>query len=508
MTRNIIQTAAMAGIVAISTWGAPSLALAQGAGAITIVLPEEPPSLEPCESKHSSIGRVLIRNVTESLLTLNPETGELQPLLATEWEQIDDLTWRFTLREGVTFSDGAVFDAEAVGAALDRLQRTDITCNTMQQTLGGISLEANIVSPNVVDIVTNEPVPILPTMLTVVQMSSPNMELEGASRTPVGTGPYTMDNWQAGSSISVSLRDDYWGETPEVTQATFVWRSESTLRAAMVERGEADIAPVIAAADATNPDLDFAYPNGESTRMRISTDIPPLDDIRVREALNLAVDLEALKQVIGPDAILANQLVPPNVNGFNADLEPFPYDPERAMALLAEARADGVPVDTQITIIGRDEIYTGASEIIEAMQAMWQAVGINTTIRMFDSGNWLRYQNRPFPEPDMPNVHQDQHDNLLGDATFTLFNKYHSEGVNSTLYDDEVDALIEQGMPAVGDERTEAFQAAFARIHDDLIADVFMYHMVGYTRVNPRIEWEPSLATNSELNIAEVRFAD
>ncbi|WGF88125.1 hypothetical protein [Marinivivus vitaminiproducens] len=68
--------------------------------------------------------------------------------------------------------------------------------------------------------------------------------------------------------------------------------------------------------------------------------------------------------------------------------------------------------------------------------------------------------------------------------------------------------MIERGMPAAGAERTEAFQAAFARIHDDLIADVFMYHMVGYTRVNPRIEWEPSLATNSELNIAEVKFAD
>lgn len=508
MTYNIIRTAALASIAVLSSLSVSGSALAQSADAITIVLPEEPPSLEPCESKHSSVGRVIIRNITEPLLTLDSETGELKALLAKDWEQVDELTWRFTLREDVTFSDGAVFDAEAVSAALDRLQRTDITCNTKQQTLGGISLQANVVSPYIVDIVTNEPVPILPTMLTVVQMSSPNMELDGASRTPVGTGPYKLDDWQAGTSISVSRRDDYWGEPPEVVQATFVWRSESTLRAAMVERGEADIAPVIAAADATNPEIDFAYPNGESTRMRISTNIPPLDDIRVREALNLALDLEALKQVIGPDAILASQLVPPNVNGFNPNLEPFPYDPERAVALLAEARADGVPVDTEITIIGRDEIYTGASEFIEAIQAMWQAVGINTTIRMFDSGNWLRYQNRPFPEPDMPNVHQDQHDNLLGDATFTLFNKYHSEGVNSTLYDEQVDALIEQGMPAVGEDRTEAFQAAFARIHDDLIADVFMYHMVGYTRVNPRIEWEPSLATNSELNIAEVKFAD
>ncbi|WP_417722009.1 ABC transporter substrate-binding protein [Salipiger sp.] len=483
-------------------------AIAAGAQSITVVLPEEPPSLEPCESKHSSVGRVIIRNVTQSLTVIDPDTGALEPLLATDWEQIDPLTWHFTLRDGVTFSDGAAFDSAAVAAAIDRLQRDDIVCNTKEQTLGGVELTVTPVDALTVEIRTSEPVPILPTMMSVVQMSAPGMPLEGASREPVGTGPYTLVAWKPGESISLAARDDYWGETPEVSEATFVWRSESAVRAAMVQKGEADIALVIAGVDATDPEMDFAYPNGETTRMRISTQVPPLDDIRVRRAMNLALDLEAMKPIIGSEAQLASQLVGPAVNGFNTALQPFGYDPAEATALIEAARADGVPVDTTITIIGREGIYPGSTEILEAMQALWSEIGLTTEIRTFDTGNWLRYQNRPFPEPDMPNVHTDQHDNLLGDATFTLFNKYHSEGVNSTLADAEVDALIEKGEPATGDARAEAFQSTFARLHDDLVADIFMYHMVGYTRVSPRVTWKPSVSTNSELDLSQVGMAD
>ena len=141
-------------------------AIAAGAQSITVVLPEEPPSLEPCESKHSSVGRVIIRNVTQSLTVIDPDTGALEPLLATAWEQIDPLTWHFKLRDGVTFSDGAAFDSSAVAAAIDRLQRDDIVCNTKEQTLGGVELTVTPVDALTVEIRTSEPVPILPTMMS------------------------------------------------------------------------------------------------------------------------------------------------------------------------------------------------------------------------------------------------------------------------------------------------------------------------------------------------------
>lgn len=498
-TKLAMGTAALIGFLMTTS------AMAQD---VTIVLPEEPSSLEPCDAKHSSIGRVVIRNITEPLVMIDPENGEIKPVLATEWSQNDENTWTFKLKEGVTFSDGSPFNADAVVKAFKRLDREDIVCNTKQQTLGGVNLTVTPKGEHEVEISTERPSPILPTMLSVVQMSGPDMPLEGASRDPIGTGPYVLDTWTAGQDITLSRRDDYWGEAPQIKNARFVWRSESAVRAAMVSQGEADIALIISQIDATEPEMDVAYQNGETTRLRINTGVPPLDDVRVRRALNLALDLDALKPIVGEEVLRAQQLVPPNVNGFNADLKPFTYDPQQATALLDEARADGVPVDAGITVIGRDAMYGGSTEMLEAMQAMWAEVGLNVEIRMFDSGNWLRYQNRPFPESDAPLLGMDQHDNLLGDATFTLFNKYHSEGVNSGLWDEEVDRLIVTGENATGGKRTQAFEQAFARIHDDLVADVFMYHMVGYTRVGPRIDWKPSLATNSEVAVIDMKVVE
>ncbi|MEI4485203.1 ABC transporter substrate-binding protein [Frigidibacter sp. MR17.14] len=506
MTFQHLRGATALGLILFALTGVP--VAAQSTGAVTIVLPEEPPSLEPCDAKHSSIGRVVIRNITEPLTRLDPSNGEVIPVLATEWNQIDTDTWRFKLREGVTFSDGTPFDAKAVIAAFTRLDRTDMVCNTKQQTLGGIDLTVTEISPTEVEITSSKPSPILPTMLTVVQMSSPSMEVKGASRAPIGTGPYALGTWRAGQDITLDRLDGYWGDAPQVAKATFVWRSESAVRAAMVDQGEADVALIIAATDATNPDIDFAYPNGETTRLRINTSTAPLNDVRVRKALNMALDLDALKPIVGDEVTRAEQLVPPNTLGYDADLRPFAYDPAGAKALLEEAKADGVPVDTQIDLIGRDGIYVGAAEMLQAMQAMWAEVGLNVNIRMFDTGNWLRYQNRPFPEPNVPMLGQDQHDNLLGDASFTLFNKYDSDGVNSGLWDEEVDKLIATGENTTGAERETAFKQAFARIHDDLVADVFMYHMVGYTRVGPRVDWKPTIAANSEIAIADMKLAE
>ncbi len=474
--------------------------------AITIVLPEEPPSLEPCESKHSSVGRVLIQNITEPLTVIDPQTGDVKPELATGWEQTEPDTWRFQLREGVRFSDGAPFDAKAVVASIDRLQRDDMTCNTRQQTLGGVDITARANGDHVVEFKTSKPIPIFPTMISVAQISSPNMPMKGASRAPIGTGPYVMASWNAGTDIILKRRDDYWGDKPVVTEARFVWRTESALRAAMVATGEADLTPIISVADADNPQTDLAYPNGETTRLRIATDVPPLNDRRVRLALNMAIDRVGMKVLFGDEAQLSEQLIGSNVNGFNPDLKPFPFDPGRALALIEEARQDGVPVDRPITIVGRNEIYVNGGEALEAIQAMWAEIGIKAQIRMFDSGNWLRYQNRPFPEPDKPILVQDQHDNLLGDATFTAFNKYASTGVNSGVYDKRVDQLIAEAEPATGEERTKAFQKAFAILHDDIVADIYMYHMTGYTRVNPRLDWRPTLATNSEIDLSQIRF--
>lgn len=469
---------------------------------ITIVLPEQVTSLEACDSSNSDVGRVISQNVTESLTRLDPETGVPLPVLATGWEQIDELTWRFDLREGVTFHDGAAFNAEAAAHAINRLMNQDITCRSRSK-LSNLLMIPTVVDEYTLDIATEEPMPILPTLVSLAMIVSPNTPMDENTNEPVGTGPYVLSEFTP-ERVVLELSDNYWGEEPEIDKATYVWRSESALRAAMVETGEADLAPVIAMQDATNPETDYSYINAETTRFRVDTKVPPLDDVRVRKALNLAIDWDGLATLFGPGVIRASQLVAPSVLGHNPDIEPWPYDPDQARALLEEARADGVPVDTELNVIARSGNYPNSQEATEAMAAMWEQVGFNIGITTLDAAAWNEYLNKPYPEDAGASLLMHMHDNITGDAVFTAPLAYGSDGSYSTVANAELDEVLATAAGATGEERDALYQKAFRMIHDDIVADVVMFHMVGYTRVGPRLDWKPSLTTNSEIPLAEI----
>ncbi|QKV18303.1 ABC transporter substrate-binding protein [Oricola thermophila] len=496
----------MAGLAVATYLVAPGLALAQDGGTVTIVLAEEPSFVEPCEASRSDVGKVLKQNVVETLTQIDPTDGGIAPRLATAWEQVDDLTWRFSLREGVTFHDGAAFDAEAVKHSIDRMMDTSIDCEIRTKFFGGTALEVTPVDELTVDIKTDAPSPILPTMMGTVVIVSPNTAMGEYTRSPVGTGPYTFEAWDVGNSITLSRFDGYWGDMPAVEGAKYIFRSESPVRAAMVAAGEADIAPNISVQDA-DPAADFSYPNSETTRLRIDTETAPLDDIRIREALNLAVDRSAIKgTILSPDVMLATQLVAPSINGHNPDIVSWGYDVEKARALIAQAKADGTPVDSEIHLIGRTGMFPNSAETMEALQAFFQDAGFNVSLRMVEVGEWLELILKPYAEDRPPILLIDQHDNNNGDAVFTVFNKYHSEGANSTLHDEELDRTIRAAEQATGDERRKLFQKAFSIIEERIIADVMLFHMVGYTRVSERLSFTPDISTNSELPLEKISF--
>lgn len=502
-----IRTKLISSVAGTLVLGLMSGGVAATAQEITVVLPEQPANLEPCRSIRSDIGRVINMNITETLTDINVDTGEVEPHLATEWEQVDDMTWRFTLREGVTFQDGAPFDADAVVNSVNRLMNPNLTCDSRSK-FGDVTLTPTAIDPQTVEIVTDIAMPIMPTLMGTVQIVSPNMPFDAEVNEPVGTGPYMLSEAD-NEHILLTRNPDYWGEMPAVTEATFVWRSESAIRAAMVETGEADLTPAIAVQDATNPETDFAYLNSETTRMRLDMQMPPLDDVRVREALNIGIDWDGMGEALfGAEVLRANQMVPPGNCGFNDAITPWQFDPERARQLIEEARADGVPVDTEMTIIARNGFFPNAQESVEAMQAMWADLGLNITVQQLEAADWVRYLDKPFPEGRSPTLFQQQHDNSTGDAGFTVPVMYTSEGQYSTVENADLDALIVDAMTSSGEERCQLFADAFAMVHDEIIADVPMYHMIGYVRVGDRIAYEPDLKTNSEVRLSEIAFAE
>lgn len=478
-------------------------------GMITIVVPDSIDNLDPCRSVRNDVGRILKQNVVETLTQLGGEDGSLLPRLATSWEQLDENTWRFHLRENVTFHDGSDFNAAAVASAIERTLNPAMDCTTAQRFFSGFTLEVTPVDDHTVDIVASTPQPILPTLLSRLAISAPSTPVDEATNDPIGTGPYFLSAWAPGQSADLEYFADYWGEEPEVTSARYVFRAETAVQAAMVQTGEADLAPYISVQDATNPETDFSYLNTETAQVAISLENPPLDDIRVREALNLGVDREAfIGTILSSGDQVASQIVLPMINGHNPDIEPWPYDPDRARALLEEAAADGVPVDQEIILYGRPGFLPNQSDVLQALAQMWEQVGFNIRVQAIQTAQFIELVTRPH-EGDRPaSLYFNLHDNSTGDAGGSLFFKYTSVGGQAQGEDDELDELIMSGMQAAGEERTQLFRQAFERITHDLVHDVILWHFVGFARVHPRIVYEPTATTNNEIHIATIRFAE
>ncbi|HWJ88932.1 MAG TPA: ABC transporter substrate-binding protein [Pelagibacterium sp.] len=500
LTLRYLLTGALLASAAVSP------ALAQDNTAITVVLSEELDLVEPCMATRSNIGRVVLQNINETLTELDVRgDAGLMPRLAESWEDRGDGVWRFTLRDGVTFSDGTAFDAADVAHSFDRVFSDQITCESARY-FADTELAFDIIDDLTIDVKAEPAQPILPLLMSLVTIVPSETPIEFV-RNPIGTGPYVLSEWQAGQFIQLDRRDDYWGEQPEVSSARYVFRGEAAVRAAMVETGEADIAPQITELEATNPATDFTYPNSETVYLRLDSADEPTSDIRVRKALNHAIDREAfIGTLLAEGTELAVAMVPPTTLGWNGDLVPLAYDPALARQLLAEAEADGVDVSLPIEIIARTENFPNVTEVTEALTQMLTDAGFNASMRMVEVAEHEQYYSKPYPESEGTRLILAQHDNSRGDPVFSMYFKYHSDGTQSGIAIPEVDDLIERATAATGAERDALWSELFAYVHDEAVADVLLFHMVGHSRVGERLDFTPTIATNQQLQLSEIGF--
>lgn len=481
-------------------------ALAQANTDITVVLSEELDLVEPCMATRSNIGRVIMQNISETLTELDVRGDKgLTGRLAESWEDLGDGTWQFKLRQNVKFSDGSDFDANDVKHSFDRVFSDQITCES-KRYFADTQLTLDVVDPHTINIKAEPAQPILPLLMSLVTIVPSETPVEFV-REPIGTGPYAMTDWTAGQQIVLERRDDYWGELPAVTKATYVFRSEPAVRAAMVETGEADIAPQITELEATNPETDFTYPNSETVYLRIDQTVEPMGDIRVRKALNAAIDREAfIGTVLAEGTELATAMTPPTTLGWNPDLKPHAFDPEQAKAWLAEAEADGVNVKAPVEVIARTENFPHVAEVGEALVQMLNDVGFNASLRMVEVAEHEQYYSKPYPEGRPAQLVVAQHDNSRGDPVFSMYFKYHSQGTQSGVNDPKADELIEAATAATGEERAALWSELFAYVHDEIVADALLFHMVGHSRVGERLDFKPTIATNQQLQLSEIGF--
>lgn len=213
---------------------------------------------------------------------------------------------------------------------------------------------------------------------------------------PVGTGPYQLETWDLGNEIVMTRYEDYWGDPALEPTLIFRWNSEASARLAALQAGEADGIdnPGVNEIPLIEADETLAlFPRAGTNvfYLGLNNTQPPMDNLLVRQAIAHAIDRQAIIDGFYPEgSIAATQFMPPVIpSGYTPEVEPFPYDPDRARELLEES---GVELPIQLEISYRDVVRTYLPTpglVAQALQAQLADVGIETTIVQMESGSFL-----------------------------------------------------------------------------------------------------------------------
>lgn len=368
-------------------------------------LPEEliidlsgpPDNLDPALS-YSVFDWSIMHSVYDSLLDFG-EDGELVPLAAESFTTDDAMTFHVTLRAGMLFHDGTPVTTSAINRAVEHLKAAD---SQISDLFRGIT-EVREIDALIAEIVTEEPSAWLPSQIAVWLVLFPETATpETLATTPVGSGPYRFEAYDTGTSITLLRNENYMRESPKgmplAERVVFRFVPESSTRVADLTTGTAHLISSV-----PNDQLGEIEASGNialttpilgTTFVRIATDTPPFDDPRVRRALNHAVDVDSIVEVlVGPDARrLASFFPDPRGLGFDESLPPFAYDPGLARQLLEEAGVgEGFDAEIQLT-------STSPTDVVEVIVANLAEVGIRLDIVLTD----LAAFNQAWPDPAAP----------------------------------------------------------------------------------------------------------
>jgi peptide/nickel transport system substrate-binding protein len=390
--------------LAVAALAPAAPASAQPAGEVKIGLAAEPNTFDP----HLTVGRntqIFVVNVYDGL-TARDAQGNLVPALAESWKRLNPTTWQFALRKGVKFHNGDDFNADAVKFTLDRAIHPE-TKATIISELSTIA-RVDVVDPFTVNVVTKTPDFLLPVRLGELfgLMLSPRHTIavgkEAIATKPNGTGPFKLVSWTKNEQMVLEANESYWRGAPKVKRLVVRPILEDAARIAALQAGEVDlIAPVPHAriAELRRNDKLVIKTIAAPRIFHVTIDVrkPPFDNVKVRQALNHAVDVNAILRGLyfGHGTRLAT-VVDKNALGYDPSVQPYTYDVARAKALLAEA---GFPngLDTEF------DSFTGSiadhSKPAEAIVAFLQKAGVRAKQNVFEFAAFgpRRVQNRTAP---------------------------------------------------------------------------------------------------------------
>ncbi len=384
---------------------------------VTMAMSSAPTSADPHYHTFAPNETLHIHNY-DRLVERDPQSN-LIPGLALSWKLIDDETWELKLRQGVKFHDGAEFTAADIAYTFARVP-------TVVNSPGSFSIYTKTVTgmeipdPYTIRMKTKGIYPLLPVDLSNVFIipkglgPNPATEDFNSGKNAIGTGAYRMVSYKPGDRVELERNDGWWGPKPHWQHITIRMIPNDGARTASLLAGDVQLIEFVPTSDAVKLRTDkrvalaevasqrFVYlwldrsrtgatpfvtgPNGEKL------DTNPLNDVRVRRALNMAINRPAIvERVMEGAAYAAGQFVAQGTWGYVPGLEPPAFDAAKAKALLAEA---GFPNGFRITLHGPNDRYVNDGKIIQAIGQMWSRIGVQTTVEGLTWTNYIGRANK------------------------------------------------------------------------------------------------------------------
>lgn len=470
---------------------------------IVVAQPENLTTLDVHMQGNMSDMAVLI-NVFDTLLRLDSQ-GNIQPQLATSWDNIEGTTWQLKIREGISFHNGEPLTAETVKYSIERVMDPEQQ-SPIQEFRTFDSVE--VVDQYTINIHTSVVDPLVPAKLTLFGGAIVPMQYieehgdENFANQPVGTGPFKVVEWVRDDRVVLERNSAYWQGEPALDRVTFVGIPNDASRVSALLTGEVDIItnlpPDFIQTVETNPNtrvdsteglrifyLSTAYPEG------------PTSDVRVRQAISHAIDTQLLiDQLAGGQAVPIAAPVASANFGFEPSLNPYSYDPEKARELLAEAGyASGFTID----FATRPGIY---EDLAVAIAGMLEEVGIITNLQRLPVGEY----EEKYSQGELPPLWNLGYTLWQGEPTVLIETFFLAGNPRSKFSTPELNQLIRNLQSEVDtDARRELIQEALHVLHEQA-PWVYLFQANEVFGVSNRIEWTPP--NNQILNMYTVDVAE
>lgn len=371
----------------------------------------------------------------------------------------DGLTYSFTLREGIVFSNGSALTASDVQYSFERLLTAGgVNDDVPLEVLGSAALQ-NGESDTLEGFVVTDDLHFDITLAAanagfIAELTGPamsivdketmesvdNFGLECADT--IGTGPYIVTEWVVNDHYTLEYNDKYWGDEPSVKKVVVSIIPDSSTQNLMYQNGELDIIDLesldSSIVDATYKtlysDKIIVSPRVGLTYFALNANNEYLSDVNVRRALQMAIDADAIVAAIyGGDAIVENGIIPKGVWGFNAELDRPAYDPDAAKALLTEAGYAEGEIHFELSM---DSSASGNTQLVyQVIQQQLQAIGITAEIKSYDESSWLDLRKSGEMDSFVANWTMDYND--PANIMYTFFGSAEKTAIRSLNYADE-----------------------------------------------------------------------